>query len=338
MASIRVAQHGEVLLTESCGEGAPDQTLRSDAIFRVYSMTKPVTAVAALILYERGCFHVGDPISAYLPEFAGVRAVAGAARPPPRPGEALTMPTEPLATPLTILHLFTHTAGLHSGNVAPTARTLAEYAATAASLPLLFQPGTQFRYGEGLSVIGRLIEVWSGRAYDEFVQEEIFAPLEMTDAHFRLPTSKQHRLVRQYRRTEDGLRDDGPEPQIAGPFVYQANGPQGYFPGPSGGMVCTIDDYLTFAQMLCSGGVGSNGARILGSATVELMRSNHLGAATGGLAVDCGDLISGTVTPTNPGAGTGFGLGVSVVTDTIKCMGLKAMGEYSWLGGGCTTL
>eukprot|EP01044_Picomonas_judraskeda_P016592 COSAG03_NODE_2973_length_2317_cov_3.891344_1_plen_338_part_10 len=255
MAAVRVARHGEVLLAETCGESAPGNPLQSHAIFRVYSMTKPVTAVAALILYERGCFHLGDPVSAYLPEFSGVRVVAGSARPPPRPADALTMPTEPLTTPLTILHLFTHTAGLHSGNLAPRARTLAEYAAAAASQPLLFEPGTQFRYGEGISVIGRLIEVWSGQPYDEFVRAEIFAPLEMADAHFSLPAHKRHRLVRQYRRIDSdggGLRDDGPEPDVAGPFVYQANGPEGYFPGPSGGMVCTIGDFLAFAQVSLS--------------------------------------------------------------------------------------
>jgi CubicO group peptidase (beta-lactamase class C family) len=116
--------------------------------------------VAALILYERGRFDLADPVSAYLPEFGAARVVAGGVRPPPRPAEALVhMATEALAAPLTILHLFTHTAGLHSGNIHPGAETLAEYASAAASLPLLFEPGSQFRYGEGISVIGRLIEV-----------------------------------------------------------------------------------------------------------------------------------------------------------------------------------
>ena len=298
-AQLRVTRHGELLHASSCGEAAPRQALRPDDIFRIYSMTKPVTAVAALVLYERGCFHLGDPVSAYLPEeFENMRVVAGAAKPPPRPADALGLPTEPLATPLTILHLFTHTAGLHSGNIDPGARSLAEYAATAGSLPLLFQPGTQFRYGEGISVIGRLIEVWSGQAYDEFLRSEIFEPLGMTDAHFALPESKRHRLVRQYRSAGDdsgALSNDGPEPEVAGPFVFQGNGPEGYFPGPSGGLVCTCADYCAFAQMLCNGGVGANGARILGSATLELMRSNHLPAASQGQAMDCGDLMSGSV-------------------------------------------
>ena len=145
MAALRVAQRGETLLTETYGASANQQTIEAD-IFRVYSMTKPLTAVAALILYERGFFNLGDPVSAYIPEFADVRVVTGGAKPPPRPADALCMTTEPLTSPLTILHLFTHTAGLHSGNINPEAKTLEEYASTAAMLPLLFTPGTQFRY------------------------------------------------------------------------------------------------------------------------------------------------------------------------------------------------
>jgi CubicO group peptidase (beta-lactamase class C family) len=124
---------------------------------------------------------------------------------------------------------------------------------------------------------------------------------------------------------------------VAGQYVYQCNGPQGRFPGPSGGLACTIDDYFIFAQMLGSGGVAPNGARILGSATVELMRSNHLPAASAGLARDLGDLTSGPAGMTNEGPGVGFGLSVAVVTDPVKCGGLRAAGEYHWLGGCCTT-
>ena len=339
MASLRVSRHGSVLLDDHHGErrvgGAA--ALEADDIHRIYSMTKPVTATAALILYERGYFHLHDPVEAFLPEFAGIRVAAAGAEPPPSlgPGE---MPTEPLARPLTVLHLLTHSGGLHRGNNDPEARTLADYARACAARPLRFQPGRGWAYGEGISVVGRLIEVWSGVPYDEFVRAEVLQPLDMADTDFVLPRDKRHRLVGQYRQAPAGGGFEPlPEPEVAGPYLYQGNGPEGHFPGPSGGLASTVADYWRFAQMVANGGLGPNGARVLASSTVEAMRSNQLPAASGLRQVECADLSSEPPSLTSPGPGMGFGLGVAVAVDPVRAVPQRAAGEFYWIGGCCTT-
>ena len=277
MASILVAQHGKVKLSESCGvqDVASGAALASDSIFHIYSMTKPITCAAAMVLYERGCFHLEDPVSAYLPEFGQQRVVKPAllaanieaARdglttrmaPLPTPKEALKMETMPLPVDaqVTILHLFTHTAGLHNGNTAPNARNLDEYSTATAALPLLFLPGTRFRYGEGISILGRLIEVWSGRSYGEFIQAEVLNPLGMFDTSFALPPQKRDRLVKQYKVTADnqqGMGTSFAEYKFSPPLHEGVSYSGALYPQPSGGLVSTVTDYFTFAQMLLNGG------------------------------------------------------------------------------------
>ena len=240
-------------------------------------------------------------------------------RPPPN-AVATELPTEPQQSPLTVLQLFTHTAGLMGGTTAPEARTLAEYARQTAALPLLFQPGTQFQYGEGISIIGRLIEVWSGQPYDVFLKEALFEPLEMRETVFRTTEENRHRLVTQYQVEPSGAGSG--LSRLVDQRIQQgiplSCGPDGHFPGPSGGVASTLGDYSVFMQMLCAGGVGpTTGVRILASSTVDFLSSNHLPAATNGGGDDCGDLAhpdgpGGSYSLINPGPGVGFGLGVAV--------------------------
>ena len=245
------------------------------------------------------------------PEFGATRVLRGAqARfeaggQPPSNEEGLGMPTEPQdGDGPTVLQLFTHTAGIMSGTTAPEARTLAEYSEQTAALPLLFKPGSQFCYGEGISILGRLIEIWSGEPYEEFLQREVFDAIGMADATFRLSDGNRHRLVTQHRVDDAGLTPL-PEHDAAGPYIPEANGPEGLFPGPSGGVAATIEDYYSFLAMLCSGGLAGNGRRVLASSTVALLGSNHLPAASGGRGADCGDLAnpedSGHYGLVNPG-------------------------------------
>ena len=290
--------------------------LESDNIFRIASMTKPITSVAVMMLYEEGHFFLRDPVGRYLPELADVRVA--------RLSEATSaddVPTERARRPITIQDLLSHTSGLTYGSFSDTVvdslyrrtrvgsqPTLAEMMTELGELPQAYQPGTRWHYSLSTDVLGRLVEVVSGQSFDVFLRERIFDPLGMVDTGFHVPAPEQDRLTREYGH-------QGPERTLTvGDTLGFKRAPTRFSGG--GGLVSTAHDYARFAQMLLNGGE-LNGARILGRKTIELMTVDHLedGMPTGFLQ-----------------PGWGFGLGFTVKT----AAGLDGMpgsvGNYYWYG------
>jgi CubicO group peptidase (beta-lactamase class C family) len=296
--------------------------MRTDTIFRIASMTKPVTSVAVMMLYEEGRFLLTDPVSLYLPEFKEMKVL---------PPEGAGGEPVPAKRPITIRHLLTHTSGLtyhwnkRLGPVLQNAGithgliqdegTLREKMKILASLPLLFHPGERFEYGLSTDVLGCLVEAVSGMSLDEFFRRRIFEPLGMEDTHFFLPEEKVSRLAAVYRRGENSPIErvpEGPVAEEAGmaySVSYPYRGPKRYYSG-GGGLVSTASDYARFAQMLLNGGE-LDGVRLLSPKSVELMTANHVG----GLDVDFG-----------------FGLGFGVVRDERDLKELGSVGRYGWGG------
>ncbi len=296
-----------------------------DTLYRMYSMTKPITTAAALMLYEEGCFQLDDPIARYVPAFSGTRVFAG--------GDADSFATEPLARPITVHDLMTHTSGLtysfqgdhpvdelyrrhgveFNANLAP----LADLVEAAAAQPLAFQPGTRWRYGVSTDVLGRLVEVWSGRPLDAFLAERVFAPIGMADTGFHAPEGEGGRLASNYTRSEEGglaLVDPAARSRFLTPAATLSGG---------GGLVSTAPDYLRFARLLRGRGALGE-VRLLGRKTVEHMTTNQLPG-------DLADMGQPTFSET-PFTGVGFGLGVSVMLDPAKARIVGSPGEYAWGG------
>jgi CubicO group peptidase (beta-lactamase class C family) len=326
-----VARRGRIVWVDARGyadreAGTP---LEVDSLFRLASQTKPVTAVAAMILLEQGRFRLDDPIAKYLPEYADMKvAVVGDS------GEVELVPAE---RPITIRHLLTHTAGLSEG-VNPKVRqkqvemyqafewpaddTLANVVTKYTKLALGFQPGTAWQYSPiaGINVVARLVEVLSGQTLADFDREHIFEPLGMQDTFYYVPLDKLDRYTVGYRRRPDGSIYPADPADGRSRFVREGL-PKKLFPG-AGGLVSTVDDYLRFAQMLLEGGE-LDGVRILGRKTVELMTSPHTGdiPTFGPLALK----------------GSRFGLGVSVTVDRTAAGALGSTGTYGWGGAFGTT-
>ena len=329
---VAVVRNDRLAWFETCGyrDVEAGRAVEPGTIYRIYSMTKPITTVAALMLYEEGRFQLDDPVARFIPAFAGTRVFAG--------GDAESFETGPLARPVTVHDLMTHTSGLTYGfqhehpvdalyrahrvefnaNLGP----LAGLVDAAAARPLLFQPGTRWNYGVSTDVLGRLVEVWSGVPLDTFFEERIFAPLGMCDTGFHVPEGQGHRFASSYTRAEDGglaLHDPAGESRFLEPALTLSGG---------GGLVSTAADYLRFTRMLRGRGA-LEGARLLGRKSVELMTMNHLP----GDLVDMGQPRFSEM----PFAGIGFGLGVSVVLDPAKARILGSPGEYAWGGMASTT-
>ena len=329
---VAVVRNDRLVYFETCGyrDVEAKRPVEPDTIYRIYSMTKPVTTVAALMLYEEGRFQLDDPVAKFIPAFAGTRVFAG--------GDAESFETVPLARPVTVHDLMTHTSGLTYGfqhehpvdalyrahrvefnaNLGP----LAGLVDAAAAQPLLFQPGTRWNYGVSTDVLGRLVEIWSGLPLDAFFQERIFAPLGMRDTGFHVPEGQGGRFASNYTRAAAGglaLHDPAGESRFLEPALTLSGG---------GGLVSTAADYLRFTRMLRGHGA-LEGARLLGRKSVELMTMNHLP----GDLVDMGQPRFSEM----PFAGIGFGLGVSVVLDPAKARILGSPGEYAWGGMASTT-
>ena len=296
-----------------------------DTIYRIYSMTKPITTVAALMLYEEGCFQLDDPVAKFIPAFADTRVFES--------GDAESFSTVPLARPVTVHDLMIHTSGLtygfqHEHPVDALYRNrqieynanigaLADVVEATAVQPLVFQPGTRWNYSVSTDVLGRLVEIWSGVSLDAFFDERIFRPLGMRDTGFRVPAEQAARLASNYVRADDGglaLAESAEDSRFLEPAVTLSGG---------GGLVSTAEDYLRFMRMLRGRGA-LEGVRILGRKSVELMTMNHL---PGDLA-DMGRPRFAEM----PFAGIGFGLGVSVMLDPARARILGTPGEYAWGG------
>ncbi len=300
-----------------------DKDMEEDTIFRIYSMSKPITSVALMMLYEDGQFQLDCPVSRYIPGFANLKV---------HTESGLVKPDREM----TIRDLLTHTSGLTYGfmHASPVdalyrehkveqAADLEEMVEKLSDIPLLFSPGTRWSYSVATDVCGYLVQKISDTPFDEFLKEQIFDPLEMEDTGFIVPEDKIHRLAANYQRTpEDGLQlVDSPEASI-----YAK--PRGLHSG-GGGLVSTLADYNRFAQMLLNGGT-YDGTRLLSRKTIDLMTSNHL---QGG-----GDLTSmgQAVFSETPYDGIGFGLGFSVMLNPATAQILGTPGEFAW-GGAAST-
>ena len=316
-----IARRGRVVHLETTGWADVEarRPLQADSILRIYSMTKPITVVAALLLWEEGCFQLDDPIGAYLPELSGMPVLQGVERGVPK--------LVPASRPPTIRHLMMHASGMTYGafegdgpgermyaeaELLRPDRTLADMVSALGRLPLLFDPGSRWLYSVSIDVLGRLIEVVSGRSLDEFLRERVFGPLGMVDTGFATPAAAVARLARLYGPAERG----GLTP-IAAPCRRDFTRLEPMCSG-GGGLVGTILDYARFAQMLLAGG-DLHGTRLLAPRTVALMASNHLPPEAGPYGYP-------------PHAGHGFGLGVRVLRDPGLAGQLDGVGSFGWSG------
>ncbi len=292
--------------------------MREDAIFRIASMTKPITSVALMMLWEEGHFQLRDPVSKFLPEFSDL-VVSTTGDASGETGELVKPKREP-----TIRDMLTHTAGLannYIGNVEAYRSAVAgakdneELIKKLAQVPLNYHPGEAWQYSIATDVVGRLVEVISGQSLDTFFQERIFAPLEMTDTHFYMNEDKAERLTTQYTPGENNIikvQDPG------GTASRWITGPNTLFRG-AGGLASTARDYLRFQQMMLNGGE-LFGTRLLAPSTVSLMLENH----TADLPLWL------------PGPGMGFGLGYGVVQDRGAAATPLSAGAGYWGGAYCT--
>ena len=317
-----IARHGKVVHVDAYGKAdlATGRLTRADDIFRMFSMTKPITSTALLMLYEEGKFQLTDPLSRYFPAFADVKVFAGLS---PQGGMML----DSLRRPITIQDVFRHTAGFSYGfGTSPVdkayqeanvlGKDLNDLMDKVAKLPLLFQPGDRWEYSVAHDVQAALVEKLSGQKFDEFVRQRIFRPLEMRDSMFKVPADKQSRVPGLYSRDRNGklVVDTGDLGRDYGDKVF-------------GGLSIstTASDYAIFAQMLLNKGQ-LNGVRLLSPKTVELMATNHVPAA----ALAAGSQVVAL------GPGTGYGLGVSVLMNPAERGNLGSVGEFGWSGAAST--
>jgi CubicO group peptidase (beta-lactamase class C family) len=329
-----VARRGKIVHLQSVGllDRETRQPMRDDAIFRIFSMTKPITCVALMMLYEQGRFQLSDPVSKWIPAFADVKVYAG--------GTRAEMKLEPLQRPITIRDLLTHTAGLTYSNnkqgpveemyrecgmtIMDRERSLSELVEMVAELPLAFQPGTAWRYSTAHDVAAYLVELISGQTFDAYLQERILQPLGMVDTGFRVPPEKQDRFATLYFpdyfpdwRTRRGSQ------RVAGPHDSLESAPHHILRGGVG-LVSTARDYWRFCQMLLNNGELED-VRLLGRKTLELMLTNHVSPQL--LPIYAAGL---------PWPGYGYGLGVAVLMDVAESQWPGSVGEYWWAGAAGT--
>ncbi|MGW1545045.1 serine hydrolase domain-containing protein [Streptomyces sp. NPDC002309] len=326
---VSVARGGRIahLTTYGSRDVAAGLPVESDTLWRIYSMTKPFTAVAALMLVEDGRLSLDDPVARHLPAFADARVHES--------GSGADTRTRPPAGPMLIRHLMTHTAGLtfafyHSHPVdalyreaglessVPPGADLAETIDVYASLPLQFDPGTQWNYSVASNVLGRVVEVVSGQPLDVHLAERIFGPLGMPDAGFEVGGRQEERLAEMYGEKEDGT---GIEP-IAG---LPLRGRPRFLSG-SGGMVAGAHDMHRFMELLRRRGE-LDGVRLLSRGTVDMMTSNQL---PGGADLRAFGSRPAHDEPGNDGVG--FGFGVSVVVDPERTLAPAGLGTFGWTG------
>jgi CubicO group peptidase (beta-lactamase class C family) len=334
-ALILVARRGQVAYFEPVGhlEIERRRPVTRDAVFRIYSMTKPITSVGLMMLYEQGRLQLDDPVHRFIPAWSNLRVFAGGNH----PGFATT----PTARPMTVRDLLTHTSGLTYGfmertnvdaayrklGVADRTRpgyTLHDMVDTLAELPLEFSPGTRWNYSVSTDVLGHLIEVISGQRLDAYLREHVLEPLGMRDTSFVIGEEQLPRFAANYQRQADGsltLIDD-PERSEYRECSFFSGG---------GGLVSTVPDYFRFAAMLRNRGE-LDGIRLLGRKTVELMTINHL---PGGQELT--QLAQAGMFTETPYAGMGFGLGFSVMQSPARAQILGTPGEYAWGGAASTS-
>ena len=336
-----ILRKGHVAYRESFGSqsinGIP---LTQESVFRIYSMTKPITSVAALMLLEEGKFMLDEPVSKYLPMFKNTKVYKSSTH------QGLQLESQ--QTPITIQHLLTHMSGLSYGwyqdtpvdqlyrdlKVNPRDIPLKDFVTMLADLPLVFQPGTQWRYSYSVDVLAHLIEVIADEPFEDFLENRIFKPLYMHNTSFRIKPEQLEHFTSVYCPVENfALGTDFSQIPIGGP-IYPIDTPENspfiahdvLVSGMSGGggLVSTISDYAHFAQMLLNKG-SFEGTQLLGRKTVELMTMNHVSKHIRPLE------IGGF-----PVAGYGFGLGVEVLEDVAVSARHGSVGSHGWGGAAMT--
>jgi CubicO group peptidase (beta-lactamase class C family) len=336
---LTINRHGRLAHVARCGSRDLEAGLpvTDDTLWRIYSMTKPVTSVAAMILYEEGKLALTDPVSDFIPSFTDVRVYDG--------GSDLRQVTVPAAEPVRIWHLLTHTAGLTYGFHrvhpvdalyraggyewgTPAGVDLAQACDRWAGFPLLFQPGAEWNYSVATDVLGRVVEVASGQRLDEFFAMRIFRPLGMTDTAFWADPAAAKRLAALYRPDQDGKAtrmDTFGQAALKEPHMLSGGG----------GLVSTAADYDRFTQMLLARPESPAGEldeiRLLSPRTVGYMTRNHL---PGGLDLEA---FGRPLYAESPFRGIGFGLGFAVVIDPVPGKVVCSAGEISW-GGAASTV
>jgi CubicO group peptidase (beta-lactamase class C family) len=349
-----ISRNGKIVYQQTWGMSDREKAtpMTEDAIFRIYSMTKPITGVALMMLYEEGKFFLNDPVAKYIPELANLQVAVSTADgntgvisdgtssegvgsgDESREGETRA----PLRQP-TIRDLMRHTAGFTYGIFGDTEvdklyrendilgqKNLKDFVTALGKIPLQYEPGTRWHYSVSVDVQGRLVEVLSGMSLGEFMQKRIFEPLEMTDTSFLIPQDKLDRLAQLYspKGTKVGTgeawtRSRSLELELTDPEATRGYIEGGSFESGGGGLLSTAEDYMRFCLMMLNGGE-LNGKRLLSPKTVELMTANHTG-----------DMPNSFGRP-----GVGFGLDFAVLLDVGKAGEIGSAGEYNWGGAAGT--
>jgi len=329
-----IARRGQIAYLEPLGhlEIERRRPVTPESIWRIYSMTKPITSVGLMMLYEQGRFQLDDPVHRFIPAWQNQRVFVG--------GNYPVFKTAPVERPMTIRDLLSHTSGLTYGfmertnvdaayrklGVADQTRsgyTLQDMVDTLAELPLEFSPGTRWNYSVATDVVGHLIEVLSGQRLDVYLRERVLEPLGMRDTSFVLSDQQAARFAANYERQGDGSLKMIDDPD-------QSNYRKRSFFSGGGGLLSTAPDYFRFTSMMQNMGE-LDGVRLLGRKTVELMTMNHL---PGGQ--DLTDLAQAGMFTETAYAGVGFGLGFSVMQSPARAQILGSPGEFAW-GGAAST-
>jgi CubicO group peptidase (beta-lactamase class C family) len=327
--TVAVTRRGRVVHLSHQGQRDLEAGLpvTDDTIWRIYSMTKPVTSVAAMMLYEQGALELTDPIARFIPSFADARVYSS--------GPALAPSTVAVTEPVRVWHLLTHTSGLTYGFhhahpvdemyrlrgfdlTVPPGVDLAGACDVLAELPLLFQPGTEWNYGVSTDVLGRVVEVASGQSFESFLDEHVLGPLGMDETGWSVAEADLGRLAALYMLGPEGtlVANTALGEGVTRPPLLHAGG---------GGLVSTAGDYHRFTQMLLRGGE-LDGVRLLGPRTVAYMTRNHL---PGGADLET---IARPIFAESAFRGVGFGLGFSTVVDATAGKVLTSPGEFAWGG------
>jgi len=310
---VAVSRHGKLAYSATCGHRDREAGLavKQDTLWRIYSMTKPITSVAALSLLEEGAFELTDPVSKYLPAFADVRVWSG--------GTPQSPQTVPAVEPIRMWHLLTHTSGLTYGFMNAHPACADEWA----RLPLLFQPGTQWAYSVATDVLGRVLEVLAAKPLDAVIAERVLEPLGMTDTRWWVDEADATRLAALYT----------PHPETGAVTRLDAVGSAALRPpamlSGGGGLVSTAADYLRFTDMLRRGGELDD-VRVLGPRTLAYATRNHLPGGHDLASYGRGQFSEVAY------AGVGFGLGFSVTTEPVRSKVIGSVGDFGW-GGAAST-
>ena len=328
---VMVSRHGYPAYFKSFGEMDRERKrpMQDDTIFRIYSMTKPITSIALMQLYEQGYFQLNDPVSRVIPEWRDHRVWVS--------GDVDSMETKPPEKPMTFRHILSHTGGLtYGGTNHPVDKayrregvrqgegeTLQTFVHKLSKVPLRYEPGERWMYSYSVDVSGYLVEALSGKPFDVYLKENIFEPLGMKDTSFWVAPEKQSRFAANYQRQADKslkLIDD----PVSSNYLKNPS----FFSG-GGGLTSTTADYLRFCEMLRRGGE-LDGARVIGPRTLRLMHKNHLAGGK-----DLTQMAIGAFSET-ANEGVGFGLGFAVTLSEVES-GSLGEGDYYW-GGAASTI